>query len=334
MTESRHAAAMQTANARLLTDFTSTSELILPGASRSSLDTRVRSGELVRVRRGAYANARQWDEHDGAQRHLLLVASTLRPIGDPMVLSHRSAAVAHGIPFLGGSPDRVEVTMDRTRTSRTSRHLLVHTAKHIPSAMEYGDWLITTPARTAIDIARSMDFASGLMAVNDVLHRGLASEEQLLAEIDQLATKAAPRRALDVVERADARVETAGESVSLARMYQLDVPIPDLQVSFEIEPGIVDRPDFVWEDPLRFGEFDGEVKYQRGAFGTNDTLEMIVRREKVREDRLRRRAVAVGRWTWIDALRVDGLIRELRRIDVLKGRHKARFGLFSANGLW
>ena len=142
----------------------------------------------MRVRRGAYVAAQEWDAATPQERHLTLVAATVAPIVDIAVVSHRSAAVVQGIPFLGAPPDRVEMTVPRSRATRSTRHTLVHHASHTPSAEQVGDLWVTTAARTAIDIARSMDFASGMMAVNDVLHRGLASEEMLLSEIDQLFT--------------------------------------------------------------------------------------------------------------------------------------------------
>lgn len=308
-------------------------DLVPEGGSRRVLDREVERGALVRVRRGAYVQAADWAALDTRQQHLVLASASLRTIGDLLILSHRSAAIAHGIPFLGPVPERVEVTGPRSQKAKSTIHLAVHQTARVPAIVEVGAFAVVTPARAAIDIARTMDFASGMIAVNDVLHRRLATEDELLTEIDRLATKGAPR-ALDVVERADARAESPGESLSLARFHQLDVPIPELQQAVVIEFGIEDRPDFRWEDPLRFGEFDGEVKYQRDAFGSGRALEEIVRAEKVREDRLRRIATSIGRWTWQDALTVRGLAKELRRIHVLEGKPRALFGLGTPNGLW
>src|SRR5699024_9376352 len=101
-----------------------------------------------------------------------------------------------------------------------------------------------------------------------------------------------------VIERADGRAESPGESLSRARFFEWGLPRPELQVDFRDDDGHIGRVDFWWQDRGVVGEFDGRTKYGATAGRSAEALWQ----EKLREDRLRRRGVAVVRWTWRDAL--------------------------------
>lgn len=84
-------------------------------------------------------------------------------------------------------------------------------------------------------------------------------------------------------------------------MYELRVPIPELQHEFFDDLGFVGRTDFWWELQRLIGEFDGRVKYQRDGYAGNLDPSEVVWQEKRREDRLRPQAAGLLRWTWREA---------------------------------
>jgi hypothetical protein len=75
-------------------------------------------------------------------------------------------------------------------------------------------------------------------------------------------------RALLVAELADARSMSAGESVSRATMFRLNLPRPELQVPVEDAAGLIGVADFGWEGVV--GEFDGRRTYAVGVVRAGD----------------------------------------------------------------
>ena len=76
------------------------------------------SGELVRVKRGAYCARAEWDASSEARRHLLRVVAFAQS-HPSAVFSHWSAAVVHGLPMIGRWPDDVHVAAARASGGRS-----------------------------------------------------------------------------------------------------------------------------------------------------------------------------------------------------------------------
>jgi predicted transcriptional regulator of viral defense system len=70
------------------------------------------AGELVRIRRGAYA-LRDRSDLTLEERHRRLVLATAPQLLDGAVLSHGSAAVLHGLPVWPAAVEWVHVTRSR-----------------------------------------------------------------------------------------------------------------------------------------------------------------------------------------------------------------------------
>ena len=71
------------------------------GAHPSTVRRLVASGRLVRIRTGAYVTAEAWRAANADARYRLLVRASASCARHPLVLSHHSAAVLHGLPMLG-----------------------------------------------------------------------------------------------------------------------------------------------------------------------------------------------------------------------------------------
>lgn len=284
-----------------------------------------RNPDLHQIRRGAYIDCATWEGLSATDRHLHLVNETMRVIATELVVSDRSAAALWGIPYLGQPPAKVEVTVERAKAGRHSRHLSYHTTRSMPEPVDLNGVRVTSPSRTAVDIARRLGFASGLMAFDAVLRGKLATIEGLATAIEALPRRIDRCRAEAVLARADGRAESPAESLARARMYQIGAPIPDLQREFSRDGVVVGRVDFYWEDADCIGEMDGEVKYRKDGLGR--TAEDVVIAEKHREDALRRLVAAFVRFIWNDALKTAPMETELRRVGVLTGPAVRRFGL-------
>jgi hypothetical protein len=75
-----------------------TAELLAEGWSSAELDRKARSGEVQRIRRGAYdcVPAKSLDRRD---QHRRLIAATVRQTFVDTAVSHMSAAVLHQLPI-------------------------------------------------------------------------------------------------------------------------------------------------------------------------------------------------------------------------------------------
>ncbi|NNG38033.1 hypothetical protein HJ588_01915 [Flexivirga sp. ID2601S] len=257
---------------------------------------------LHRVRRGAYVPADRWAEFAGMTRHRALVLATFRAMRPPLpVASHYAAAALWGLPILGRWPSTVDVLREAT-SGGGSRLVRAHRVLDPPPTVQIAGVLVTTAARTVVDLARTGDLAAGLIIADAALHARLCSQAELDAQVARLRTGARGcRHAALAIRLADGRAESPGESLSRARIFELGLPQPDLQVPLADAAGVFGYADFGWEGLI--GEFDGRVKYLTG-----DDLW----REKKREDRVRRTAQAVARWVWADAFAGHGLARILR----------------------
>ena len=192
----------------------------------------------------------------------------------------------------------------------------------LPDAVLVDGIAVTSPARTVIDLARTRSLLSGLAAADFVLRTGTASLDDLKAALEEVRGGRGYRRALSVVEKADPRSESVGESVSRAQMYLLGGPIPHLQREFFDEQGLIGRSDFWWEDVDVVGEFDGRVKYQASGYADGTPPEEVVWVEKRREDRLRRRCRGVVRWVWEEAFNIRLFGRLLAHAGIVSARRR------------
>ncbi|MGB8381997.1 MAG: DUF559 domain-containing protein [Dermatophilaceae bacterium] len=109
-----------------------------------------------------------------------------------------------------------------------------------------------------------------------------------------------------VVELADGRSESVGESWCRLVFAAIGLPSPEQQVEIRDEHGaFVARVDFLIRDRRLVIEFDGIAKYA-GAAGQQALVA-----EKRREDALRRLGFRVVRLTWADLLEPARVVRLL-----------------------
>ena len=298
-----------------------TRELTADGFSPTELATLRRAGTLHRVRRGAYADLPDLPA-DPVDRHRMLLEATLRQTSADAVVSHMSAAVLHGLPTWNSELDRVHLTRARDSGGKIRRYTHLHVSALPPEdVVEIGGYLVTSLARTVVDLSRTLSMRRSAPIGDAALRRGLARED-LLVVTTRCVGWSGITRARRAIEFLDGRSESVGESSSRVVLHDIGVPAPLLQVEvFDALGRLVGRADFGWEEYRTLGEFDGRVKYGR-LLGPGQTIADAVFEEKRREDALRSLGWEVVRWLWEDLKDPQSLRERLERAFA-RGRRAA-----------
>jgi hypothetical protein len=281
------------------------------GWSDDELARLARSGELSRLRRGAYVDGPL--PENAATRHRMLVHATLAGLRRPAVVSHQSAAVLLDLPLWGARLDRVHVTRRPPAWNDNSRVLVCHVAQlRDDEVVRVNGVHVTSPVRTLLDLARSLPHEAAVVVLDLALHRRVVTHELLQQRLLDIAGTRGSRSAARAVAAADERSESVGESRSRLVLHRLGLPPSSLQ--FQVVDGGVrlGRADFAWEEEGVLGEFDGRVKYGRLLRPGQDPGDAVFE-EKLREDAFRDLGWGVVRWVWSEIDRPDRLGARVRR---------------------
>jgi hypothetical protein len=280
-------------------DIVLTHVLRAQGLTTEELTRLQRSGDLTRIRRGAYS-------HDAGEdlgrddRHRRLVLATAPLLLDGSVVSHGSAAVLHRLPVWGRAIEKVHVTCSRSGQGKRRGLVHVHGAPLSPADVTVVDGVVVTSlARTVLDLGRTRPMEQAVAAGDAALRLGLVPAALTLGLV-AMERWPGVRAARRMVQFLDKRSESPGESVSRVRMHLDGLPAPELQQEILGPDGrVIARVDFLWRERRLVGEFDGRVKYGR-LLRPGQSAEDVLFEEKLREDRIRDEDHGVVRWTWPD----------------------------------
>ncbi|MFI2754960.1 hypothetical protein ACGIF2_16135 [Cellulomonas sp. P22] len=263
-------------------------------------------GELERVRRGLYAQPVAADPEDHAgqalareQRVLQRAAAVRAAITTPSWFSHETAALLWGCD-VWQPQDAVHLTqLTNPRVRRAEDPWLRrHWTPDLPPThrAEVADLPVTSLERTLLDCARLLPERRGLVVADSALRLG-ADPRALTAMLDATPGSRNIRRARRVVELADARAESPGETLTRHALLTDGFAAPVLQHEVMTHLGVF-RLDLAWPE-LRAGvEFDGFVKYTRHA-PSGGAAEVLFA-EKRRHDALVEAGWTLLRITWQD----------------------------------
>jgi hypothetical protein len=275
------------------------------GVSEWQLRQRVKNGELLRIRRDVYADAAEYSKSSPARKHAFHVTAAM--LATSGTASHTSAAILQGLDLLARVPADL-VTLTRapsTRGSRSSlRRIKIHAAR-LPSdhvTTRYGR-PVTSPARTVIDLARTMPFMHGVVTADSALHKGRASREELASVLAACQGWPGSANAARVVRFSDGRAESPLESCARVIFARYGLPPPELQVEIRgqgFRQGFLFRVDFLWPQFSTISEADGLGKYEKNAALATAQLE--------RDQLLREAGHKVVHFTW------EQLFRETLRV--------------------
>jgi len=267
----------------------------------------LRDGMLTSVRRGTYVVGELPD--DAAARHRVAVLAAVGELGAGAVVSHVSAAVLHRLPIWSIPLNRVHITRSRANGARRSRYVQMHGATLNPGEIVTVDGvLVTSPARTVVDLARTVPFEQAVVVADAALAVGLVDTEGLGEVLERLVRRRGIPLARRAAAFADARTESVGESRSRVAIARAGLPPPELQWVVRDEAGqLVGRTDFAWPDHGVIGEFDGQIKYGR-LLRPGQSPGDVIFAEKIREDQLRDERWEVVRWTWPDLAAFEAVV--------------------------
>ncbi len=277
-------------------------EQVLLGTSDATLRRFTRSGDIVRIARGSYLPMDASKQLEPIDLHVLRVTEALARSRSPLVFSHYAAAALWGIRILGSWPSRIDVSIDRSSGGRSSGTFARHSRSLDDlDLVEMGDVVLTSPAQTVVDLARTMRFADAVAAMDSALHERriggpLCSRDELASMVARCEGRRGYRRALAAAAFASPLSDSVEESHSRVQIHLLGFPPPELQVRLRLPSGRTALPDFYWREHDHAGECDGRSKYTNPVFLRGRTAEQAVIDEKNRENELRRVVSRVSRW--------------------------------------
>jgi len=337
----------------------SAQQALTTGCTPARLAAAVRSGALRRVRRGMYVvdpdartspaqeerspspvmstsergrtariHSRGWrtavpPAH--RQSHPATAAAATALLLPGAAVSHTSAAFLHRLPVPLGRAEHAHVTQPGARV-RTVGGVRVHRAQLPRGHVEMLDEvLVTSPARTALDVARMSTLPQALICVDAALRRLVATaapeHPDLRLAVADPGRIASARAVLEdtlaamrgwpgtsIASRAlalgDPAAESPLESESRGVLIQQHLPPPECGVPVRGADGQLYWVDMLWRAQRVIGECDGAMKYS-----DPDALY----REKLRQEALEQAGWRVIRWRYAEILyRPERLLARLR----------------------
>ena len=287
--------------------------LLASGLTTHAVRALLANGQLVRIRRGIYALGAAWRSGHSEDRYRLFVRATVLAAEQPLLLSHHSAAVLHGLPIIGPWPQVVHAINNDTAGGSSARFTTSHRSVVEPETVTVNGCAATSLPRTLIDVAANSTFLVGVTMMDHALRveqeraeaerrhgtlgRPALTKDALYAELASVHPRNGGAQARRAIEFANPLSANPGESLSRVRMAELGFEIPDLQVRFVVK-GREYWVDFFWRGVRKIGEFDGKIKYTRGAIlGDRHPSEVVIV-EKDRENLLRPGVSSFDRWDW------------------------------------
>jgi very-short-patch-repair endonuclease len=267
----------------------------------------VRSGVLLRLRRGAYVVAAPDWTAAGPERRLdLRTRAVIRARGNSdEAATHQSALAVHGLPLHGVALGVVDLS-GRVRRVRREGSLRIHPTDRRLEVVEVDGCRSVSIAVALTQVALREGRLPAIVAAD----RALAQRRVELDEVVDLVRRLSPTprqgvRAERWLRQCDPLSESVGETRSRLLLTDLGHP-PLSQVRVADATGtVVARVDLLVGKRVVV-EFDGLVKYSG-----QDGREALAA-EKRREDALRALGYEVVRLTWADLdnpRRVDALVR-------------------------
>ncbi|MDX6262298.1 MAG: hypothetical protein QOH84_3986 [Kribbellaceae bacterium] len=285
-------------------------ELCKLGLSDNDLRRLVRNGELRRERKH-YLDA-------GIDPELARIAGA-QAAYPGSVISHFSAATLTNLrtwtnKARADRPPVGAVWLTRSPSAKRNqrRDDVVLRRAGLPAAdlTRQSGLLVTSKARTAVDLARELPVREAVVTIDHALRSG-TTVAALQAVLDSQYQWPGIRGAREAVALADAGSESALESIARLAFAAGGLPAPILQAQFwDGWKWMLERVDFWWPAHRTLAEADGLAKYEAD---TAIERRRRLRQSYERDQRLSDRDLEVVRFGWEDVVG-DGsrLIRRLR----------------------
>jgi len=224
---------------------------LLTVMTRQQLDVQVRKGGLIRVWRGVYSVA---------QPDLLMRLRALDLlIGGHAVACMHTAAALYG--FCVEKHDSVHV-LDSGSRLRLGGELVVHQREGAPLQL-ISSRSATSPAWTAVEVARQVRRPRALATLDAALHSGWCSAADLAETMDRHRGRRGIVAVRNLLPLVDGRAESAMESEARLVMLDHGLPRPELQYLIRGRNGESWRVDFAWPEAMVAAEYDS-VQWHAG----------------------------------------------------------------------
>lgn len=278
------------------------------GLTTSQFRACVKAGDLVRLRRGVYATAGfagQAGKNEVLEHFVQVSAAIQAQYKDraEVAASHQSAAILHQISLLE-APEQGTVWLTRPPGRYRGdllRGIRLHSAALPPGHVAtLRGTRVTSPARTVLDLARSLPYTGGVVASDSALQARIVAKDQLRELLPFFAGWPGADKARRVVEFSDPLAASPLESAARVVFAEHDLPAPELQADITDDNGrFIAQADFLWESHRTIAEADGMAKYADGK---------AARKQVLRDTRLRDQRYKVVHFTWADLFQTPDLV--------------------------
>lgn len=229
-----------------------TRQQLLSVLSRKELAAHVQAGAIIRVWHGIYSLTPPDVETRLAGLDLMT--------GKEIVACMGTAAHLYG--FDTERSPRIHV-LDPAIRMRPAAGLMVHQRVGAPLRRIEGR-LATTPAWTAVEVARTLRRARALATLDAALRSGTCAANDLWATIAEQKGRRGIVKVRDLMAYADGRAESPMESE--ARLVFIDGGLPAAELQYEIVDRCGDlwRVDFAWPGAMLIAEY-GSMEWHASA---------------------------------------------------------------------
>lgn len=223
-----------------------TSRQILAHLSRRGMQSRLRCADLVKIHPGIYS-------HGAPDTATRLRGVDLR-CGEHVAVCLGTAAAIFG--FDTEDVTNLHLLNPEGRLLRDRVGMVVHRREGAPLT-SYRGRRLTTPAWTAIEVARSLRRPRALATLDAALRSQTVDRRELLAAADVQAGRRGIVTVRELIPMARPEAESPMESE--ARLVMLDGGLPEPLLQYEIvdRDGRLWRVDFAWPDRRVAVEYDG-----------------------------------------------------------------------------
>ncbi|MEV6970276.1 hypothetical protein AB0M47_34730 [Hamadaea sp. NPDC051192] len=201
----------------------------------------LRTNDWRRVRRDIYVDSRVLLDH-GVDCHAAALVLPGRAC-----FSHMSAAWLHGVDLAADYGDPVHVTVPPPAKPGGWSAIKVHQTTIDPGDVDVLDGLmLTSPRRTAWDLAASLPLDQAIPTLDGLLARALVTPDELHAYAESRAGVRGYRKAEHAFELADGRSRDADASRLRLAILQQGLPRPIPHYTVEGPRGALLQPELGW----------------------------------------------------------------------------------------
>jgi hypothetical protein len=181
-------------------------EAIASGLTDRDIARLVRDGDWHRIRHGAYCLGSLWQSLDPGGRHMMLARAVVRQARTEVVLSHISAVPEYGGPVAGLALEEVHETRLDQRAGRAEAGVRQHQGVLRPDdVVALRDVVVTSAARTAIDITTVAGVEEAVAVVDHLVREGATSIERVRARYASMVKHPFTGRTEVVLRRVERR---------------------------------------------------------------------------------------------------------------------------------